>query len=106
MDTTTDHSTTSSTGRDRAWRALTGVAAVAVAIGALRTLRLPVIIAALVLQVGSIAALVASRGPGIFGWTETGYEGETLQILLIEIVASGLLIAALVLDRRVVDEKS
>jgi hypothetical protein len=75
-------------------------ALIAVALGAMRSLRTGVVIAAIVLQLGSIGALVASRGPGIFGWSETGYGGDAGQILVVEIAATLLLIGAVILGRR------
>lgn len=79
---------------------------IAVAFGALSRIRLVVLGAALALQVGSIAALIVSRGPGIFGWSEKGWEGDAVQILIVEVVAAALLVAAFVLDRRASDQKS
>lgn len=72
----------------------------------LPSLRRTVVAAALVLEVGSIAALVISRGPGIFGWTETGYEGDAMQILVVQVVAVVLLAASIALGRRSIAEKS
>ncbi len=71
---------------------------VAIAFRALGAFRLPILGAALLVQVGSIAAMVASRGPGIFGWKEAGYEGDAIQILVVEVVGCVLLIAALLLE--------
>jgi len=85
---------------------LVAAALVVLAFGVLGRARLAVIGAALALQVGSIVALVASRGPGIFGWTETGYEGDALQILAVEVVAVVLLVGTIVADRVLAGKKS
>ncbi len=67
---------------------------VATAFGALRAVRRFVIPAALGLQLVSIAALVLSRGSGIFGWQEkgAGYQDRAGQVLGVEIVAVVLLV--------------
>lgn len=68
---------------------------VATAFGALAVIRHLVLPAALVVLLGSIAALVLSRGPGIFGWSEKGWDGDAKQVLVVEIVATLLAVAAL-----------
>lgn len=55
------------------------------------------LIAALAVEAGSIAALVLSRGPGIFGWSEKGWDGDAKQVLAVEVVA--LLLAGAALAR-------
>lgn len=71
----------------------------AVALGALARGRVVVLATALAVQIGSTVALVASRGPGIFGWTEKGYSGDAGSILVLEIVAVVLIVAALLTGR-------
>ena len=68
---------------------------VAVALGALPAIRRLAAPAALLVELGSIIALVMSRGSGIFDWTEKGYEGDAKQILVVEIVSSVLLVATI-----------
>ena len=74
-------------------------AMLAVALGAVARGRHVVLATALAVQIGSIVALVASRGPGIFGWSEKGYDGGADTILVVEIVAVVLILAALLSGR-------
>jgi hypothetical protein len=69
---------------------------VATAFGALIAFRRFVIPAALALEMASIAALLLSRGPGVFGWQEkgAGYQDRPGQILAVEIAAVVLLVVA------------
>lgn len=71
-------------------------AVVAVAFGLLATVRRLAAPAALLLQLGSIVALVMSRGSGIFDWTEKGYGGDAKRILVVEIATSVLLVVTIV----------
>ncbi|MCU1372639.1 MAG: hypothetical protein JWO77_3833 [Ilumatobacteraceae bacterium] len=85
---------------------LVAAALVAIAFGALGRIHRLVLAAGLILEMGSIAALVASRGPGIFGWSETGYEGSAVQILVVEAIAVVLLTTALVVGRTIAGDRS
>jgi len=78
---------------------LLAVLLVATAFGALRAVHRLVIAAALGLELASIAALVLSRGSGIFGWQEkgAGYKDRAGQVLTVEIVAVVLLVVAFAL---------
>lgn len=69
------------------------VALVATAIKA-RRLHPLVIAAALGMQVASLAALVLSRGQGVFGWIEAGWTTEAKQVLALEIAAIAVLATA------------
>ena len=70
-------------------------AVVAVAFGLLAAIRRLAAPAALLVQLGSILALVLSRGSGTFGWSEKGYEGDAKQILAVEVATSVLLVATI-----------
>lgn len=80
------------------------LALVATAFGVLQAIRRHVIPAASGVEFGSIAVLVLSRGPGIFGWSEKGYDADAKKILTVEIVAVIVSLVALALslagDRR------
>lgn len=62
-------------------------------------LRLLALVGAIAVEAGSIAALVLSRGPGIFGWSEKGWDADAKQVLIVEIVALLLAVAALARTR-------
>jgi hypothetical protein len=76
------------------------IAVAGVALGIIRGFRRPILAVALAVQAGSVAALVLSRGPGIFGWTETGYSTDAKGILAAEVLAIVLLVATEVLASR------
>lgn len=69
-----------------------------VASDAPRTVRFAVI-GGLVLSVGSLAALVASRTIGLPGFEATGYDVAEIEAIVAEAVATVLLVAALVVAR-------
>lgn len=73
------------------------VALTVTAFGMLSALRRFVIPLALALEAGSLAALVLSRSSSIFSWSEKGWDSNAEQILVVEIVAVVLLVAAAVL---------
>ena len=93
-----------------AWVVKTGFpaqAAVCVALVALLLfVRRPIVwVAALLVQVGSVAALVLSREASIFGWKEPVWNSDAKQVLGVEVVAVLALIVLFILDyQRIADE--
>lgn len=75
---------------------IVAAALVAVAFGALRTIRPYVVPAALALAVASLAALIQSRRGEFFNWSENGWDTDAKRVLVVEIIAVVLLIAAAV----------
>lgn len=63
-----------------------------------RRLHILVIAGALGMQAASVAALVLSRGQGVFGWTEPGWTTEAQQVLALELAAIVGLATAAALD--------
>ena len=57
-------------------------------------------IGALVLQLGSIFALVDAREWMVLGWEERGYDSAASNVLILEVVAALVLIALLVVQSR------
>lgn len=83
--------------------AVVAIAVVAAAFVGRAVLRRGSLVAALAVQLGSIAALVASRGSGVFGWSEKGWDADAKQVLTGEIVTAVLAVVALAWSfRRVV----
>ena len=80
--------------------ALIALALLLTAFGVLTVVRTWSALAALAVEVGSIGALVLSRGPGFFGWTEKGYDGDAKKVLIVEVIAVLLAVATVAVDRR------
>jgi len=69
------------------------------AIGVLVFARRPIVwLAALMLQLGSIIALVLSREASIFGWKEPDWSSDAKTVLLVEVATSAVLVLLLALD--------
>ena len=73
---------------------IVALALVAVALGAVAVIRRYVVPVALALEVASLAALIQSRRGTFFDWSEKGWSSNAKQVLIVEIVATVLLVAA------------
>lgn len=78
--------------------AVLALALIAVGFGAMSRWRLPVVLAALGLELGSISFLVMSRVSAIFGWTEKGWDTAAKRALVVELLAAAALVGV-ALDR-------
>ncbi len=68
------------------------------AVGVIVRLGKLAVLGAAAVELGSIIALVLSRKASIFGWKETGWDGDAKKVLVTEIVSVVLLVATLFLD--------
>ena len=71
---------------------------IAVGYGVMMRFHLPVVVAALALELGSIFLLVMSRWWSIFGWEEKGWDTDAKRTIVVEALAAVTLIGLLVLD--------
>ncbi len=82
---------------------LNAAASVVIAVALVVTRHLLVLLAGLVLVNGTLLAFALSRGPGIFGFTETGWNpSPEAAIALASEIAAAVLLLALLAPRRTV----